>query len=611
MGILPRKRRTLTVSVQCLDANLAVEFFEGTLPAKRAADIEGHIARCSDCRTLVAELARSPSFASQSPTIPRMEEPHAALESGDVVGRFAVISRVGRGGMGVVFLAYDPRLDRNVALKLLRGSDGGHGSADEAKTRLLREAQAIAQLSHPNVISVYDVGTYKGQVYIAMEFVRGMTLTDWLRKSKRSWREVHSKFREAGLALAAAHARGLVHRDFKPDNVLVGEDERVRVMDFGLARSVYETTAYATGLAPAFRHTRAQSALNRTLTRTGAMLGTPRYMAPEQFAGRETDARSDQFSYCVAFHEALYGEHPFVANTAEPAYDSSSEQQERNLSGIRRARPTRADVPNWLRRALNRGLHTNPARRYPSMDVLLRDTKAPVPTRSPGWRAGLLTGAVAAVVLVGFVLQSRAQTQSLRKQLIAAEQATHAHLEHLHTARTKNNELLDAIDREKLRNKQLEERNRELAEKLVAANVYVASLERIMSSPRKRKRKAAVGSGRREKAAIRSHLPDIRMCANEWRRRETTAAQLRGVPLGALTTKVNVDLIVEPSGKLRTWTYQVSPAEQQILGKCVSPNVVEATFPANRKARRIRASFEFRIDSARVNWSVSVDYVPH
>ena len=214
----------------CLGANTAVEFLEGALSRDATAEVEGHVARCPECRRLLAELAKSPSLLGSRPPPP---EPEAAppLRKGDMVGRFWVIERVGEGGMGVVYVAHDPELDRRVAIKLLRGDDSEGAHAPGARARLVREAQAIAQLSHPNVIHVYDVGLWKEQVYIAMEYVDGVTLTRWLREKRRRWPEILEAFVASGRALAAAHHSSLVHRDFKPDNVLVGVDGRVAATD--------------------------------------------------------------------------------------------------------------------------------------------------------------------------------------------------------------------------------------------------------------------------------------------------------------------------------------------------------------------------------------------
>jgi serine/threonine protein kinase len=321
--------------VACLDDNTAVAFATGELTRPQVAEVEAHLATCRDCRTLVAALAPAPGepdsdlatpvrpalgkrggrdLALASTDARRGSEPRRALEPavavGDTIGRYVVLRRIGAGGMGVVFAAYDPQLDRRVALKLLRTGIGlGEG---EARARLVREAQAIAQLSHPHVVAVYDVGTaVGGDVYIAMEFVEGDTLTSWLRAWDRTWREVVAIFLDAGRGLAAAHAVGLLHRDFKPDNVLVGADGRVRVTDFGLARSLM-AAAEDGELQP----TPELAALRVTLTATGAVMGTPRYMAPEQLAGKDVSAAADQFSFCVALYEAVYGVHPILGDTA-------------------------------------------------------------------------------------------------------------------------------------------------------------------------------------------------------------------------------------------------------------------------------------------------------
>src|SRR5690606_13586850 len=221
--------------------------------------------------------------------------------------RFTVLKRLGAGGMGVVYAAYDTELDRKVAIKLLRGVDeeGVH------ITRLRREAQALAKAAHRTVVHVYEVGDFRKQVFIAMEFVDGVTPRDGAPSEEFDpVAQVVEKFIEAGRGLAAAHAAGLIHRDFKPDNVLVGNDGRVRVLDFGLARGVDqgqvdpELSCGESTLeqGPELLES-TDSSLLAPLTRTGAILGTPAYMAPEQHLGNRADARSDQFAFCVALWE--------------------------------------------------------------------------------------------------------------------------------------------------------------------------------------------------------------------------------------------------------------------------------------------------------------------
>ncbi len=238
-----------------------------------------------------------------------------AQNKGATLGRYVVIDRIGGGGMGVVFSAYDPKLDRTVAVKLLRPDADQSKSADPDSTarhsRLFREAQAMARLSHPNVAAVYDVGTVDNQVFIAMEYVAGRTIRRWLGGAPRSWRDVLRVFIDAARGLAAAHAADLLHRDFKPENVLIGNDGRVRVVDFGLARF--------TNPPPTIDASRAKhevilpnGSLRAGSSRSGAMVGTPAYMSPEQWLDEPVDARADQFSFCVALYEALYSERPFA-----------------------------------------------------------------------------------------------------------------------------------------------------------------------------------------------------------------------------------------------------------------------------------------------------------
>ena len=239
------------------------------------------------------------------------------LQTGARIGRYVVIESVGSGAMGVVYGAYDPELDRKIALKLLKP---GQGAKEKARARLLREAQAMARLAHPNVVAVHDVGVFEDQVFLAMEFLGGGTIKSWLGDKPRSWREILAVFIAAGRGLVAAHAAGIVHRDYKPDNVLLDKEGRPRVVDFGIARQAEQVEGAvdddgdgedARGdLVKTLREGGGAPAALLTLTKTGAVVGTPAYMAPEQFMGERGDDRSDQFSFCVALYEALYGERP-------------------------------------------------------------------------------------------------------------------------------------------------------------------------------------------------------------------------------------------------------------------------------------------------------------
>ena len=395
----------------CLDDNVAVDFAQGSLSGVQAAVVERHLASCRDCRTLVATLAPGPGERdSDLATAPRRgrgsdaghgrtTEPVVAL--GDQIGRYVVLRRLGAGGMGVVFAAYDPQLDRKIALKLLRT---GIGLGErEANARLVREAQAIARLSHPNVVAVYDVGTAgaDADLYLAMEFVEGDTLTHWLRRWERPWPEIVAMFVEAGRGLAAAHAVGLLHRDFKPDNVLVGSDGRVRVSDFGLARSAV-TDDEGGGHHPV----PALSDLRTPLTGTGAILGTPRYMAPEQLRGASVTATADQFSFCVALYEALYGQHPLPGETAAEMADGTARMA---------APPASSVVAPALATILARGLDPQPARRFPSMTALLEQLIPPAPRPRPR-RLALVAFGAASLVLAGagaaMVLRPDSQTSA-------------------------------------------------------------------------------------------------------------------------------------------------------------------------------------------------------
>ncbi len=371
-----------------LDDNDASEFVSGALPPAALTKVERHLAKCRDCRTLVAALAADSANDSNVATVPHeklspsqvTQRPTRTLTVGDRVGRYLVLTTLGIGGMGVVFAAYDPQLDRKVALKLLRA--GITYNTKDARARLRREAQAIAQLSHPNVVNVYDVGaTEDDDLYIAMEFVEGDTLTTWLKKYPRTWREIVDVFLQAARGLIAAHSVGLLHRDFKPDNVLVGGDGRVRVMDFGLARSVIGPDEAAIPRSEL-------AALNVELTATGTVLGTPRYMAPEQLTTPNIDARADQFSFCVALYEALHGTHPLPGSTSV----SMLEQGEKAI-----APPEGTKLPLAVTRAVQRGLERDPAKRFPTMGALIGELVPPPPRSSTRYAVLGLVG----VVLLG------------------------------------------------------------------------------------------------------------------------------------------------------------------------------------------------------------------
>jgi serine/threonine protein kinase/tetratricopeptide (TPR) repeat protein len=381
-------------------------------PAVPEADLDTH-------------LGDDPSLGSSSSPRVLTARP---LERGEVVGRYLVLERLGIGGMGEVYAAYDAELDRKIAIKLLRPSQGDGSSTSGPAGRLQREAQAMAKLDHPNVVTVYDVGKHDIRVFVAMEYVDGGTLADWMDTGSdghgrpNPWRLVLERFLAAGEGLAAAHAAGLIHRDFKPANVLVGRDGSIRVADFGLARRavrepgtepaasprpastpvlpdgvVIDETLPATdlvslGLASVGR-TSLTNSLSMRMTVTGATLGTPAYMAPEQYGqGGDVDARADQFSFCVALWEALYGERPFSGDNLHVLMFAIAQGR---LSDP----PSNSDVPAWIRRVLVRGLARDPARRWPDMRALLTELRTDPSERRR--KLGLTAGGL--VLVAGLV----------------------------------------------------------------------------------------------------------------------------------------------------------------------------------------------------------------
>ena len=415
--------------MECPEENVFVDFVRGELPKDERAALEVHIDQCELCSMVVAQMAQLFGDDESSAPIPEpslepldprlldtdgafsptavtqssgeiLSEPAAMLPQGAKLGRYVVIDQVGAGGMGVVYAAYDPELDRKVALKVLRrGANplaGASMSGTKQRDRLMREAQAMAKLSHPNVITVHDVGTFDdGQVFLAMEFIDGQTLGGWLEEP-RPWRDVLKVFVAAGRGLAAAHAVGLVHRDFKPDNVLMGNDGRVLVTDFGLARPA----AGKTGTFSAVGEVPSMQVLTASLTQTGALVGTPAYMAPEQLSGSRTGAHTDQFSFCVTLYEGLYGQRPFMGRSfAELASNVSS--------GAYAPPPRDVSVPRRVRRALFRGLSTDPELRFPDMNELIHAL------RHDPWRPWRRWGVVvipAGLFMVGAIAYQHSQS---------------------------------------------------------------------------------------------------------------------------------------------------------------------------------------------------------
>lgn len=360
----------------CPDENTLTQFARGgatELPA-----LEAHLDGCEACRRAVAAAASEQTLPGQRPS--------HELSPGQRVGRYEIERELGRGGMGVVYQARDVTLDRRVALKLL------HARRDEAaQARLLREAQVMAKLAHPNVVPVFELGEWHNDLYLVMELVTGVTLEAWLKRAKHRRSEILGHFLQAGRGLAAAHAAGVVHRDFKPANVLVGLDDRVRVTDFGLSRPGPTLELPATN--------------SLVVTRAGAIVGTLAYMAPEQIDGETADERSDQFSFCVSLVEALAGQRPFKGETwAELA--TSVGEKPRFGTGI----------PGALRAVLKKGLERKPSRRFSSMTALLNAIER---AQKVGWRTVGITG-VAAVMALGFISAARLQPAPAVKDQKAA-----------------------------------------------------------------------------------------------------------------------------------------------------------------------------------------------
>jgi tetratricopeptide (TPR) repeat protein len=379
----------------CLDEDGLHLLLDGAVDDDRRAEIEAHLDACDHCRRLVAAAARDDDDAVAAGAL--------LLANGTRLSRYVILEVVGSGAMGVIYAAYDPELDRKVAIKVLR--PGTESAGGDREKRVLREAQAMARLTHPNVVAVHDVGMVSGQVFLVMEFARGTTLREWLMAERRPWRDVVSLFCRAGAGLAAAHAAGLVHRDFKPENVLVEASQalrraplamgRVLVTDFGLARSVDAHPA-ATGDPGVVVVDR--------LSRSGAVIGTPAYMAPEQIRGETVDRRADVFSFCVALYEALYGERPFAGETVDEVKGAI-------LSGRVREPPADAAVPGWVRKVVLSGLVADPTRRAASIEELTRVLEpAPVSSRSVSL-AAVVAACVAALVAV---LSSRAPEPNCR-----------------------------------------------------------------------------------------------------------------------------------------------------------------------------------------------------
>jgi tetratricopeptide (TPR) repeat protein len=306
------------------------------------------------------------------------------------IGRYEVVERLGAGGMGVVYSARDPELGRSVALKLL--TPHPHDD-DRRRQRLLGEARALARLSHPHVVQIHEIGVHEGAIFLALELVDGETLQTWQRRPGRRWQEILAAYIDAAEGLAAAHGVGVIHRDVKASNILIGVDGRVRVADFGLARAASDTDDATTP--------RESHGPTSEVTTAGVVLGTPAYMSPEQALGRRVDAGSDQFSFCVALFEALYGARPFEIAQLSTLRDVTAARLRRRVT-----QPTAA--PQWILPLLVRGLQPAPEQRYPHLRALVAALREAPRRRARRW---LIAAGATALALLSWGAVALSDTQ--------------------------------------------------------------------------------------------------------------------------------------------------------------------------------------------------------
>jgi tetratricopeptide (TPR) repeat protein len=351
------RRVSIRAAMPCVSDADVLALLDGAVDDAKRSAIEQHLDECAECLEVVT-LASKSSLAvgtgrtsPYAPTHPGEPPRGDGLSPGESLGRYEIVEPLGRGGMGMVYAARDVQLGRRVAIKVVAPDLAGSALS---QLGLLREAQALARITQPNVLTVYDVGSVGDAVFLAAELVDGETLERWLKQPRR-WRAIVELFIQAARGLAAVHAAGLVHRDFKPSNVLVGHDQRVRVFDFGVVRFADHAAA------------------GRELA------GTPIYMAPEQHRGEVADARADQYAFCASLHEALWGTLP-AANGAP----------------LRRAPSAVGRVPGWLRAAVEQGLASDPDGRFPSMAALIDALERGLGRRRRAVQRGLAALAVTA-----------------------------------------------------------------------------------------------------------------------------------------------------------------------------------------------------------------------
>lgn len=338
-----------------LDDSLSA-LISGELAEPEADAIRTHLDSCESCRTTVAALALGHPRSSTDPGDPTPRIRPAGPSPGSRIDRYVIERLIGAGAMGVVYAAKDAALDRVIALKLLHGDRQLSGTLDPSGGDVSNEAKTLARLDDPNVVKVWDVGVWEGRMFIAMELVQGQTLRAWMQKPQ-PYPEILSRLLGAGAGLAAAHDKGIIHRDFKPDNVLISASGRALVTDFGLA--------------------------TESTSETAKIAGTPAYMAPEQFAGRAADQKSDQFSFAVTCVEALTGQRPYGGSTLAELKQSVGQGQ-LDLAAL-------STLPRPAKLALSRALAFDPAARWPDMRALLSALSPPA-RRTRSWLAGAVLG---------------------------------------------------------------------------------------------------------------------------------------------------------------------------------------------------------------------------
>ncbi len=378
----------MTAATECLDDDSLLSLASGLLAPEALARAEAHVDTCDRCRELLAtalsdELRADPA----DDPLPR---------PGSMVGRYRITRFLGAGAMATVFSAWDTVLDRTVALKILKAPL----THPQERQRFDREARALAQIAHPNIVALFDVDVTGHRGTLALEFVDLGTARSWLASQRRTWREVCQLYLQAAEGLSAAHRLGIVHRDFKPDNVLVRSDGRAQVTDFGLAH----VTPQSEGL---------QAALDRPLdemTRLGALIGTPAYMAPEQLEGRQVGPAADQFALAVALYEALTGRRPYEGSTAR--------ELKRAIDAGPPGVPPLRQMPRALYRVLTRALAADPLQRWPSVDAMARAIR-----RVVGLRTRVLVSLAVGVVLALLVSAGLGLWSAVRQSRVALAQA--------------------------------------------------------------------------------------------------------------------------------------------------------------------------------------------